>query len=234
MQLVAVEQPLALGRQAGAVLRQEGWQPGAEALDFTRRRAGVVVHERRLVADHEAAVDRLGRAVGEHARGAAARLLDDREFGRVFGAELQQGLRGEPRVPGLQRVHACEGPHAVAVGLGQLLHGLAPDARLETPVARGHHERGGQPAHVPVEGALQGFVEIVDVEDQRALGAGKEAEVREVRIAAQLRRDAAVRQPGEVVRHQAGGAAVEREGADQHAAVAHRHQLGHAAAVGRL
>jgi hypothetical protein len=40
----------------------------------------------------------------------------------------------------------------------------------EAVVAAGHDQAGGQPLDVPFEGARQGLVEVVEVEDQAALG----------------------------------------------------------------
>ena len=119
-------------------------------------------------------------------------------------------------------------PHAVAV----LAHGrhddVAPRGGFEAAVAPGDLEAGREPLHVPLPWTRQGLVEIVDVEDHLPLGRAEQAEVRQVRIAAELHRQAGTRGRGEVGGHDERGAAKERERADQHAPVADGHELGHA------
>jgi hypothetical protein len=51
--------------------------------------------------------------------------------------------------------------------------------------------------------ARQGLVEVVKVEEQGPLGRGEAAEVEEEGVAAELRREAAVRRSGQVRRHTA-------------------------------
>ena len=72
------------------------------------------------------------------------------------------------------------------------------------------------------------LVEVVEVEDERALGRGEAPEVGEVGVAAELRVEADARRRGEVVGHDRRRAAVEGERRDEHSAVAHRHELGDA------
>ncbi len=94
------------------------------------------------------------------------------------------------------------------------------------------HARG-QPLEVRREvDPRQGLVEIVDVEDDVFLGRGERAEVHQVAIAACLYRDAGGGLMLEVVGHHGRGAAQEGERARGHALIAHRHELGHARAVG--
>ena len=59
----------------------------------------------------------------------------------------------------------------------------------DTVVAAGDHEAGRQALDVPFPGRRQSLVEIVEVEDQVALGRGKQAEVGQVAIAAGLHLD---------------------------------------------
>ena len=56
----------------------------------------------------------------------------------------------------------------------------------EAVVARGDQHAGRQPLDVPLPGARQRLVEVVDVEHQPPLGRGEHAEVRQVRVAAAL------------------------------------------------
>ena len=76
----------------------------------------------------------------------------------------------------------------------------------------GQDHAGGQALDVPFPWGGKRFIEIVDVEDQAALGRGKGAEVREVGIATGLHLDAGVRRVGQVGGHDRGGPAIESEG----------------------
>ena len=79
-------------------------------------------------------------------------------------------------------------------------------------------------------GAGQGLVEVVEVEDEFALRRGEQPEVAEVGVPAQLDAQAGARGAREVLRHQERAAPVERERRDEHAAVADRHELRNPAA----
>ena len=111
----------------------------------------------------------------------------------------------------------------------------APTARLigarvlgvEAAVAAGDREARDEPLDVPLERAGKRLVEVVDAEDQAPVGRGERAEVREVRVAAELRVQARPRRPAEIGGHDRGRAAIEGERRDQHPPVADRHQLRH-------
>ena len=78
------------------------------------------------------------------------------------------------------------------------------------------------------QGPGQRLVEVVDVEDQMALGRGEDAEVHEMAIAADLDVEARGRRGCEVGGHDRGGAAIEGEGRLAHAAIANRDEMRHA------
>ena len=82
---------------------------------------------------------------------------------------------------------------------GQVAHGLrydAPTAQVdrlplrvvEPAVPAGDREAGHQPLDVPLERAGQRLVEVVEAEDEPPVGRRERPEVRQVRVAAQLRR----------------------------------------------
>ena len=113
----------------------------------------------------------------------------------------------------------------------------APTARLigaallgvEAAIAAGDGEARDEPLDVPLERAGQRLVEVVDVEDQPAVGRGEGTEVRQVRVAAEL--DLAARcaaSPARSAAIEVGRAAEERERRHEHPPVADRHELGHA------
>ena len=95
----------------------------------------------------------------------------------------------------------------------------------EVAVAARDLEARREPFHVPLERSGQRLVEVVEVEDERSLGRGEAADVREVGVAAQLHLEAGARRRGEVVRHDGRRPAVEGERRDEHAPVADRDEL---------
>ena len=96
----------------------------------------------------------------------------------------------------------------------------------EADVAPGDGQARREPLDVPLEGAGQGLVEVVEVEHEAAVGRGEDAEVGQVGVAAELRPQPRVRRRGQVGRHGQGSAAEERERRDEHPAVADGEQLG--------
>jgi len=132
---------------------------------------------------------------------------------------------GEARVPEVHRAHLGEPVHRLAVGAGRGEVDLAPAIGVEAAVASGDGEAGDQPFEVPLERPRQGLVEVVDAEHQSPVGGGEHAEVRQVRVTAQLDLEAGVRPLGEIGGHQQRGAPEERERRDEHAPVADRDQL---------
>ena len=99
---------------------------------------------------------------------------------------------------------------------------------VEAAIAPGDGEARGEPLDVPLERAGERLVEVVEAEDELAVGRGEAAEVRQVGVAAELGVEPGARAGREIRRHQVGGAAVERERRDEHAAVADRNELRHA------
>ena len=131
-------------------------------------------------------------------------------------------------VPDVEVAGSGELPHPVAVRADRREHGGCPLLRREVAVTAGDLEARGEPLQVPLERAWMRLVEVVQVEDELALGGGVASDVGEVGVAAKLRVEAYARRRGEVVRHDRRRAAVERERGDEHPAVAHRDELGYA------
>ncbi len=95
-------------------------------------------------------------------------------------------------------------------------------------IATGHGEARRQSLHVPLERARMGLVEVVQAEHDVPIRTAEEPEVRQVRITAQLGVETGPRTVGEIRRHQVRRTTEEREGRDEHPAVADRHEVGHA------
>ncbi len=103
---------------------------------------------------------------------------------------------------------------------------------LRARLAAGENEAGGHALDVPLEGAADGLVEVVKVEDEAAVGRGEGAQVAHVGVAAELGVDAGVGAEREVVRHDGHGSAEEAEGRGGHAVVLDLDQCGDASAHG--
>ena len=79
---------------------------------------------------------------------------------------------------------------------------------------------------IPLPGPGQCLVEIVDIEDDAALGRPEQAEVQEVCIAAGLHVNAGRRRSCKISRHDRRAAAEERERTGRHARVSQRDEVG--------
>ena len=101
--------------------------------------------------------------------------------------------------------HGREGLHHGAVLLGEVADGIAARCSLEAGCAAGEDEAGGEALDVVLEGTADGFVKVVDVEDEAAIESGKGAEVEDVGVAAELGGDAGVGVAGEVGCHDGDG-----------------------------
>ena len=128
-------------------------------------------------------------------------------------------------VPDVQVALAGQLPHDLPVARGRGEHDLPAVLVAEPVLPRGHLQAGRQPLHVPFPGRGQRLVEVVDVEDQPALGRAEEAEVGQVRVPARLHDHPGGRGAGQVAGHGQGRAAVVRERGLHHPAVPHRDQV---------
>nr|WP_231907587.1 hypothetical protein [Oerskovia enterophila] len=150
-------------------------------------------------------------------------------------AEVVHDARRDRPVPPFDDLVAAElhVPQVEVAQVGERAESLAVPARRgeRDPLAllAGHAavasrdlEARDEPLEVPLEGAAVRLVEVVDVEDQRALGGCEPAEVREVRVAAELDGQVRARPGAEVGRHDRGRPPVEREGGGGHASHAER------------
>ena len=145
-----------------------------------------------------------------------------------LGPELADGrLDVQVRVPHVQEGLLGEPPHRGAVALARRQGHLAAGLGREPVVPSGHGQARGQPLDIPLERAGQGLVEVVDVEDQVALGRGERAEIRQVGVTAQLHPKPGGGRAGQVRGHRQRGAPVEGERGHQHPPVPDRHQFRH-------
>jgi hypothetical protein len=125
--------------------------------------------------------------------------------------------------------HLGKGAHLRRVALNAFLHGLSRGAFLVPGCAARHHQRSGHALQVPLERSANGLVEVVDVEDQTAVGCGKGAQVAHMRVAAELGCKAGVGQHGQVRGHHRNCAAKEAEGRVGHELILELDERGNAA-----
>ncbi len=102
---------------------------------------------------------------------------------------------------GLQKRHLCESSHLVAVAHDAVVDRVARRRLLVTRFASRKNQRCRHPLQVPLKGAANRLVEVVDVEDEAAVRRGKGSEVAHVGIAAELRLDPRVRDHREIGCH---------------------------------
>ena len=177
----------------------------------------------------------LGEALGQFALGPAAVLATRLRHvpaqadapirsSRLF-KDLDHPFDIEPLVPDIEVALFGQFPHHQAV-LGHAGQNDLPGDFLAGSVLPGrNHRAGGHPFHVPLPGGGQRFVEIVQVEDQLAVGCRIAAEVRDVSIAAGLDPYSRGWRIGQVGGHDRGTTPVERERGGGHPSVADRQEI---------
>ena len=151
-------------------------------------------------------------------RSSSLRLASARTRSRISSTSSRAYQRSRVRIP----ANPC-----IASRYDRPTSRLTAARRLlvEAAIAAGDREARREPLDVPVERPGVRLVEVVDAEHEPSVGRGEGAEVREVRVAAELDVEPAARRRVEIGGHQVGGAAVEGERRDEHPAVADRHQL---------
>jgi len=140
----------------------------------------------------------------------------------------------DPVVPGGEMAHLGIAGDMLAIGPRGLLRSLRSLLLVAAHEAHGHGGAGCQALEVPLPGAGEDLVEVVDGEHQVALGRAEDAEVRDMHVATRVHLQAGHRRRGEVGGHHRGRAAQEGEGRGQHSREAHRHELLGTAEVLRL
>src|SRR5207302_8499133 len=100
------------------------------------------------------------------------------------------------------------------VGRDGLQHCAGNVLALERTVATGDADARREALDIPFPRTGQRLVEVVDVEDQLPLRRREGAEIRQVRVAAELHGQAGRWCSHEVASHDRGPAPVEREGGD--------------------
>ena len=164
-----------------------------------------------------------------------ARLLDSLPHALHFRSgwhNLQNAVEVDAIVPDIQRAHRSIVGHSFTVGAHSVRCRLRRVAVEEVEMAGGDDDAGRESLYIPLPGSRQGFVEIVDVEENVALRRGEAAEIHQVSIATGLDAKSGGRGRRQIGRHDRGRAAIEGERRLGHATEADRNQFWDAAFVG--
>ncbi|HEY1539894.1 MAG TPA: hypothetical protein VGF63_10890 [Solirubrobacteraceae bacterium] len=230
---VAVEQGPPVGRQARAVAAEHAPQVALRVLAILAGQQVVGGDEqRRLVQEADPAVTGLRELAERPDARVQTRLLQAAlELPRSFdvdarGEQARDRVHVEARVPHLEVALSGERAHRLAVGGRRLTDGVRDLLGGELAVATGDAHARREPLDVPLPRSRERLVEVVDVEEELAFGRGERAEVRQVRVSAQLHAQARGRRRGEVGGHDRCRPPVEGERRDEHAPIAQREELG--------
>jgi hypothetical protein len=229
---VAVEQPAVLRCERALVVAQQALQLGLElALVGFGHQLADRHEQRRVAAEPRAPVDKVGE-LGEGLEAVLPPRLHGGPLERLAPLRADPVLPArehrvdvEPLVPEVDCPHLRERAHRLAVGAGRRAGRLRALGCAQAAVAAGDGDARDQALEVPLPRARQRLVEVVEIEHERPVGRGEPSEVRQVRVAAQLRPDAGRGGGGKVGGHDRRRTAVEREGGLEHPPVADRQQL---------
>src|SRR5664280_2574209 len=127
--------------------------------------------------------------------------------------------------------HLTEVAHRLTIAARDSEHSLLAVFLGVIGFASSQHQARGHALYVPFPRSTDGFVEVVDVENEPSVRASISSQVANVRVAANLRVNAGVRKLGEVRGHHRNGPAKEPEGRSCHACELDGQELGEAAAL---
>ena len=142
----------------------------------------------RLIHDLATSVDDLGQPLDGAVAGLLARLLDDllAFLASLLRCEGEQLLGVDAHVPELEIVRSRSLAHRRAVPGGSRHRHLALRVAVHPVLTGGEHEAGREAFQVPFPGTREGFVEVVDIEEECAVGCAEQTEIGEMGVAAEL------------------------------------------------
>src|SRR5215831_3738037 len=150
----------------------------------------------------------------------------------LIGTGRCEGFKVNRGIPRIQHWRLRVFGHLFPVAACSPPTRLAAIGSAEAIRAAGDHKARDKTLDVPFPRRDCCFVEIIDVENELALGRGEATEVQQVTIAAGLHIHAGHWGPGKIAGHDCSGAAIERERRDHHPAVAQGNEIGQPALVG--
>src|SRR5580700_9394044 len=137
-----------------------------------------------LGAGNSELVDHTGRGIHFD----FVKLLPDAWSSRLRERQSTFGL--DVRVEDLKGGHPSEPCHPLAVRTHACTSYLRCGCFIESILTCCHCCTSREPFDIPLPGGPQGFIEVIDVEEQSALGRCKEPEIQEVCVPACLHLDA--------------------------------------------
>ena len=146
--------------------------------------------ERRIVLDAHAPVLQLSElrkiVFEDSVRGLPCDVLGHPALPSLGAERCHHVFDVQPLVPAFEHVHPGERVHVLAVA-GHAFPRRIPRIGFPQPVVvSGNDEARGQSFDIPLPRGGKRLVEVVDVEDEAALGSREPAEVQQVTIAAGL------------------------------------------------
>jgi hypothetical protein len=134
-------------------------------------------------------------------------------------------------IPGVERGHSGQQPHRPPVRTHRVVRTPPAGVFVRPGLTPREHDRGGKPLEVPLPRAEHGLVEVVQIDDQTAPRIAVQPEIGRMCIAAELGAHPGHRRPHQVVGHQPGRTAQERERCGSHPPHPDRREAGHSAPV---
>ena len=148
--------------------------------DCLRLGPGDPPEQGRLVFELAASLVLLGQLLKGVQRGGAFGIAEDGRDGR-------DALQTMYLVAGyLEDGHSGEFAGEVAVSVEESLRGRGAGGLLDPCVVPGEEDACGHALDVPLEGSADGLVEVVDIEDEAAIGSAVGSEILDVGVAAEL------------------------------------------------
>src|SRR5277367_5341988 len=107
--------------------------------------------------------------------------------------------------------------HIFAVARDKTVYSFFTLRALDAELASSEHKAGSKALQVPLEWSADGFVEVVDVEDEPSIRSGVCAQIAHVCVTADLVHNPRMRQQRKVCGHDRNRATKEAEGRCRHA-----------------
>ena len=230
--LVLIQEHPTVRVEALPVRSEDLPDPIVEFEVLLRRNEVVQGSDRRgIFNDPELAVDDVGQ-LGERPEPVFSLRLGHTAFqAKTLGlAEVPGPLRVDRinikmPVPDIEVSHGRKLSHRLSVLAGNSENHLPPLFPAETAVATTYLKARGKSLYIPLPGAREGLVKVVDVKDETSFRRSESPEVGEVRVTTSLNLHARDRTPGQVGHHDCRCSAVEGKSRSEHPAVADRNQL---------
>jgi hypothetical protein len=121
-----------------------------------------------------------------------------------------------------------EHPDRLTVTLSEGFNRFGTGGMAVVRFQAGENDARGHALHIPFPRTGDGFIEVVDVENETAVGRFVAAQILDVRIAAELHEDTCMRLIGEIGSHDGDGTAEESKRRFRHPAVFERQKLWYA------